>query len=171
MGIDASRRILSHLATHHIFVKKESVSVSGYIYHNLFRIFLQKKLVAISPAEAIVGLHRNAAILYEGLDDFEKALTHFLVAAEFKDVVRLLNTAGMRLFREGKYDILKTCLDKTPLKYIDNFPWVLCLYGKLHGVYGNHSAATQSYGCALENFERQGEAKGINLCNSSNDYI
>ena len=164
LEIDASQRILTHLANNHLFVKKESVDGSEYVYHNLFRIFLQKKLATLSSPEIIVDLHRKVAVLYESLNEIEEALTHFLVAADFKDIVRLLNTDGMRLFQEGKYEILKACLDKTPQKYIADFPWVQCLYGKLHGVYANHAAATQSYGRALVNFEQQGEKEGINLC-------
>ena len=164
LEIDASQRILTHLAKNHLFLEKDGVEGGGYVYHNLFRIFLHKKLATLSSPETIVDLHRKAAVLFEGIDEIEEALTHFLVVADFKDIVGLLNTAGMRLFQEGKYEILKACLDKTPQKYIDDFPWVQCLYGKLHGVYANHAAATQSYGRALVIFEQQGDREGVNLC-------
>jgi DNA-binding SARP family transcriptional activator len=164
LNIDGSQKMLRHLACFHVFIQKEIPGRDGYVYHMLFGSFLQKKLMALSSKETIADLHRKAARLYEGKGRIEKSLGHFLTAADFKEVIRLLNTNGRRLFQKGKYDVLKTCLDTIPHSYIDDYPWVLCLYGKLQGVCGNHAAATDTYGRALVKFEQHGKAEGINLC-------
>ncbi len=74
LGIDASQSILTHLATHHLFIQKQVGQGDGYVYHHLFRIFLQNRLAAHSSTEVLVDLHRKAAVLYEGLDGIEEAL-------------------------------------------------------------------------------------------------
>ncbi|MFK5954388.1 MAG: BTAD domain-containing putative transcriptional regulator [Desulfobacterium sp.] len=164
LGIEESRQILSSLAAHHVLIQKKTVNKSRYGHHPLFRLFFQKKLLAISSGKAIAGLHRKAGILYEDQGKIQDALTHYLAATDFKDAVRLLNTSGRHLFREEKYGMLKAALGKIPHQYYEDYPWVLCLYGKLHGVSGDHWAAAKSYASALGHFVHQGQAEGACLC-------
>ncbi len=161
--VGESQQMLEDLADSHIFIQKEP-DRGGYVYHKLFKAFLQKKLAALYSKEAVSDLHLKAARLCEEKGRIETALHHFLSAPDFKEVVRLLNTRGRRLFQEGRYEILRTCLSAIPHPYMDDFPWVLCLYGKLQGVFARHTDAASSWGRALVKFEGQSNTDGMNLC-------
>ena len=164
LGINDSESMLGHLSSFHMVIHQGSQDMGGYVYHRLFGLFLQKKLLALSSTETIAGLHRKAAGLYQGKGRIENALEHFLAAADYEEVACLLNTDGRRLFQEGKCEVLKTCLDTLPDAYIDDLPWVLCLYGKVQGVCGLPAEATQVYDRALAKFTQQDEPEGICLC-------
>ncbi|MEJ2040364.1 MAG: hypothetical protein P8X55_15770, partial [Desulfosarcinaceae bacterium] len=164
LGINDSESMLRHLASIHMVIHQGRHDGGGYVYHRLFGLFLRKKLLAFSSTETIAGLRRKAAGLYQGKGRIGNALGHFLAAADYKEVACLLNTDGRRLFQEGKYEILKTCLDTLPDAYIDDLPWVLCLYGKVQGVLGNPGEATQAYDRALAIFTQQDDSEGICLC-------
>ncbi len=163
LGISQSHQTLEYLKNHHLFTRTIRDSEGGYVYHNLLRTFLQKKLAVLFTDESIAGLHRDAARLCEKREEIVEALTHYQAVGDYGDVCRLLNQFGRDLFQKGKYDILKQCLEQTPHEYMDEYPWVRCLQGKLRGIFGHPMAASRSYRHALAIFEERNETDGVNL--------
>jgi DNA-binding SARP family transcriptional activator len=118
MGIDNSSDILKDLEGKHLFVSAVDEGRQSYVYHHLLRNLLQIKLASELDEQARSEHHKKAAALLEGLGHHEEALDHFLVAEEFKDACRLLNTMGRELLGEGRLQLLRSYIARIPPAYL-----------------------------------------------------
>jgi len=90
----------------------------------LFRDFLLSRLGDELDHEAILRLHRDAAVLMERSGAEDEAVPHYLMAEEFGRACALRKHVGRRLFTEGRFQLLNSYLDRIPSSYLDKEPWI-----------------------------------------------
>jgi DNA-binding SARP family transcriptional activator len=86
MNIHNSRDILKDLEENHLFTSSFDDTDKWYTYHQLFRDFLQTKLITEMGCKTVLELYKQVAGLLEDFDEDEK-----LNEASFSKVRRLLN--------------------------------------------------------------------------------
>jgi DNA-binding SARP family transcriptional activator/tetratricopeptide (TPR) repeat protein len=91
LQIHHSRDILKDLEENHLFTSSFDDADKWYTYHQLFRDFLQTKLITELGCQAVLELYKQAAGLLENFDEDEEAISDDLNEASFLKVWRRLN--------------------------------------------------------------------------------
>ncbi len=164
LHMDNSADALKHLEDNHLFTSSIDREGRWYFYHQLFRDFLLTRLKEKLDPEAIVKLHRDAALLLESSDEEDEAAGHYIRAGEFERACRLLEGAGRRLFREGRFQLLQSYLERVPAEFLDAHPWIRFYQAQLEGLCGNPEAAVRKYDKALDRFVGRMDGEGVRNC-------
>lgn len=77
----------------------------GFIYHRLFRSFLQTQLRHKNP-ELYTELHGRAGDWYRDQGDIETAFEHYIAAGLIDDALMIVENAHMAYFSQGKVETL-----------------------------------------------------------------
>ncbi len=85
-----------------------------YRYHQLFRDFLQEKLMQDDLVEYKL-LHFKAASLYEKNGNLNEAIEHYCKAKRNSDAARLIKVNGAMTLKSGKWTMLQRWLNMLPL--------------------------------------------------------
>ncbi|MBU0769142.1 MAG: hypothetical protein KJ687_08625, partial [Proteobacteria bacterium] len=91
LHIHHSRDILKDLEENHLFTNSFDDADKWYTYHQLFRDFLQTKLITEMGCKAVLELYKQAAGLLENFDEDKEAISDDLDTESFSKIRRLVN--------------------------------------------------------------------------------
>lgn len=97
-----SLKLLRYIERRNLFVQCIDYDEAWYRYHQLFRSFLQNRLLE-ENAERFYSLHSKAASIYERGQRWNEAITHFLAARKYHEASRLVKIAGEGSLKSGKW--------------------------------------------------------------------
>jgi two-component SAPR family response regulator len=106
-----SNRILSYLASEHIFISKIN---ENYRYHPLFKEFLFKTLKNFSPAWQIRMLYRKAGMHFSKVGDYESAVNCYFLSEDYAKAAKVLEKNCDRLIVSGKFNTFMTLIGHLP---------------------------------------------------------
>jgi len=92
LHIHNSRDILKDLQENHLFTSSFDDVDKWYTYHQLFRDFLQTKLITELGCKTVLELYKQAAGLLENFDEDKEVISDYLNEESFSNVWRRLNT-------------------------------------------------------------------------------
>jgi len=124
LNMHNSRDILKDLEENHLFTSSFDDTDDWYTYHQLFRDFLQTKLITELGCKAVLELYKKAAGLLENFDENREAISDYLNTESFSKVLRLLKrnepktSDSLKLF--SKPDHLM--INDTPVDYQNSIP-------------------------------------------------
>ncbi len=73
----------------------------GFVYHSLFRDFLQRQFQAQSPDE-FIKLHRQAGEWFESMGQLDEAFSHYITGQLWFRAAQVAQQAAQSLFMQGK---------------------------------------------------------------------
>ncbi len=129
-----SGRMLERIEQDNLFVTQ--IGEGNWRYHHLFRDFLRQQLDR-EPGRA-VDLHRRAGAHFEGNEDYVQAIQHYLAAAEYPDVVRLIGKVGQAMLRASRFDTLIFWIGQIPENDLDYAPDVLLMQAQVFELQGHY---------------------------------
>jgi DNA-binding SARP family transcriptional activator len=91
LNIHNSRDILKDLEENHLFTNSFDDADKWYTYHQLFRDFLQTKLITELGCKTVIELYKQAAGLLENFDEDKEAISDYIDAESFSKVWHRLN--------------------------------------------------------------------------------
>lgn len=112
-GITGSFGILTTIFKRQLFIQYIESEHNCYRYHHIFRDFLQQRLYK-DDVSLYKKLHLQAAIQYVNRQQYIKAVSHFVVAGKYNEIVKLVNEVGDELLESGRWTTL--------LNWIENLP-------------------------------------------------
>ncbi len=124
LKINNSRDILKDLEENHLFTSSFNDADKWYTYHQLFRDFLQTKLINELGCKAVLELYKQAAGMLENFDEDEAAISDDLTTESFSKVWRLLNknvpkTVGSLKLLPNPNDLI---INGAPINYQNTIP-------------------------------------------------
>ncbi len=108
-----SRKILRLLDQQNLFMQCIDESKKWYRYHQIFKDFLQTKLLEDDPAH-FTNLHAMAGSLYEQNQRWNEAINHYATARKYDEAVRVIKIVGADFFKSGKWTTISKWLDMLP---------------------------------------------------------
>ncbi|RLC62094.1 MAG: hypothetical protein DRI01_07430, partial [Chloroflexi bacterium] len=113
LGLASSRKLLRDIESRNLFINRIDAKKAWYRYHPLFREFLQEKLLT-EQAESFALLHCKAALLFEQRQRWNEAVTHFLRAGRYDEVLRTIRTVGEDFVKSGKWATVSKWVEALP---------------------------------------------------------
>jgi LuxR family transcriptional regulator, maltose regulon positive regulatory protein len=152
VGIKDFSPYLAQLLERNLFLNKNP-SEDGYVFHILFRAFLQQKSRQTQP-EIFYELHRQVATHYEQIDKVELAIWHFASSDKVEEAIRLAEMIAKEFFIFGKWESLLTfreLLDGYDIPLVNLYSGTLCIERN------EFTSATKYLQKAKEGFTKQGD--------------
>jgi len=165
-GVMGTAGWLSELRRRNLFLRRvASETEPQYVYHSLFRDFLQAELVRRFSSSEILALHRRVAQVWEQRGDQEQALYHFQQAEDEPGVARSLEQMAPSYLQQGRLEPLARWLDQLGLSTRNRHPRLVLSTGRLRQAEGRLEEAQALYLQAAADFEAQKdrEAQGDSL--------
>ena len=113
LGISHSRQLLYDIERKNLFIQCIDYEKAWYRYHQLFQEFLQRKLLEESTGKYIL-LHAKAGSIFEVERRWNEAVTHFLKARRYSDVLRIIKSIGSDFQRAGKWATVSRWIEALP---------------------------------------------------------
>jgi ATP/maltotriose-dependent transcriptional regulator MalT/DNA-binding SARP family transcriptional activator len=108
-----SRKILRLLDQQNLFMQCIDENKKWYRYHQIFKDFLQAKLLEDDPAQ-FTNLHSVAGSVYEHNQRWNEAVKHYATAGKYDEAVRVIKAVGADFFKSGKWTTISKWLDMLP---------------------------------------------------------
>ena len=138
-----SRRLLGDLEAHQVFVTRLDEDDLAFRYHEVFRAYLETRLVERDgEAQAKEWARLGASLLEDEGGCLSDALRAYCWAGDWASVGRILETDGAELADDSG-----SWLDWLPTGLIDDDPWVMIATAR-------RAAATGRLATALDRYER-----------------
>jgi len=93
---------LSEIISRNLFLTR---TTGGFVYHSLFRTFLQRQLQEADP-ERFVNLHTRAGLWFEQQDLIPEAFEHYIAADRLDSAVVISERVAEAYFTQGKAETL-----------------------------------------------------------------
>ncbi len=113
LGLANSRKLLHDIESRNLFTNRIDGEKAWYRYHQLFREFLQAKLLEENPKQLAL-LHHKAASLFEQDQRWSEAITHFLKAKRYDQALRVIKTVGEDFHKSGKWATVSKWVEELP---------------------------------------------------------
>jgi LuxR family maltose regulon positive regulatory protein len=84
-----------------------------YRYHQIFREFLQRKLMEENTGE-FLALHARAAAIFEEFGRRQEAIAHYLRARAYDETARLIKATAPDLIKTGKWGTVARWIEALP---------------------------------------------------------
>jgi LuxR family transcriptional regulator, maltose regulon positive regulatory protein len=107
-------KTIKYLKQKNLFLQCVNEKKRYYRYHQLFRDFLQEKLIQDDLAEFKL-LHLKAAALYEKDGHLNEAIEHYHRSTRNSDIARLIRENGSETLKTGKWIMMQRWLNMLPL--------------------------------------------------------
>ncbi|HVM25488.1 MAG TPA: hypothetical protein VM253_08830, partial [Candidatus Limnocylindrales bacterium] len=156
-GVHDGRRELNDLEQRGLFTNR--LDEIRYRYHNLFREFLERRLLAERTHEEVVGLHIHAASYFETSEQWPEAIHHYLRAGLQRQAARLIAKYGEDVVAEGRLGLVDEWLQQLPDKAIRENARLSLLYGETCGIRGAWTDALEALERARAYFARKGDRR------------
>ncbi len=151
----ASAEKLDYLRRQELFVVP--VDDRSLRYHHIFHRFLRQQ----TPAAEQDMLHRRAGQFYEGSNQSDAAIYHFLRAKDYDRSADLLARHGENLLATGRLDTLSSYLDFLPPEHLSVQPVLLFYLGDLARLRNRYEEALGWYSQAETLWRDQGQTDGV----------
>ncbi|MDA8105161.1 MAG: BTAD domain-containing putative transcriptional regulator [Nitrospiraceae bacterium] len=121
-GVSHSGRILSFLCRNHFFTI--FTRESAYLYHPLFRMFLQARAGEVFSSEVYLALQSGAADVLKTNGYTEDAVELMIETGDWHSVVESVLERAPALARQGRFQILDSWLVRIPDELLNSMPWL-----------------------------------------------
>ncbi|MBM4422252.1 MAG: tetratricopeptide repeat protein [Chloroflexi bacterium] len=163
---DSAQR-LRELERHGLFVMRTE---DGWLrYHRLFREFLLQYLD--NDPDRKEALHRRAAAYFEGQQDFETAIFHWLEAGAHREAAQLIAALSNEILRAGRFDTLGFWLGRLPDAVLSEFPELHFRRGQMCEGRGQWDQALEHYERAAQAYTERGDLLGLSDVLRSKGHI
>ena len=156
-GVHDGRKELNDLEQRGLFTNR--LDELRYRYHNLFREFLERRLVAERTDAEVTGLHIHAASYFETSEQWPEAIHHYLRAGLQRQAARLLAKYGEDVVAEGRLGLVDEWLQQLPARSIRENARLSLLWGETCGIRGAWDEALEALGRARGYFARKGDRR------------
>jgi LuxR family transcriptional regulator, maltose regulon positive regulatory protein len=156
-GSHDGRRELTALEQRGLFTNR--LDEVRYRYHNLFREFLERRLVAERSDSEVVGLHIHAASYFETTEEWPEAIHHYLRAGLQRQAARLIAKYGEDVVSEGRLGLVDEWLQQLPEETIRQNARLSLLFGEATGIRGDWDRALEALERARAYFARKGDRR------------
>ena len=156
-GVHDGRRELTDLEHRGLFTNR--LDEHRYRYHNLFREFLERRLIADRSESEVIGLHIHAASYFETTEQWPEAIHHYLRAGLQRQAARLIAKYGEDVVAHGGLGLVDEWLQQLPKEQIKQNARLSLLYGEACGFHGQWDDAVQALSRAREFFTRKGDRR------------
>jgi ATP/maltotriose-dependent transcriptional regulator MalT/DNA-binding SARP family transcriptional activator len=156
-GVADGRVVLTELEQRGLFT--HSLDDQRFRYHNLFRDFLQRRLVADFPLVEVFGLHIHAASYFETTQQWPESIYHYLAARLHKHAARLIARHGEVVAADGRLGVVDRWLQGLPADAVVQNARISLLAGEVAGIRGDWTAARRALRRAREYFARKGDSR------------
>jgi ATP/maltotriose-dependent transcriptional regulator MalT/DNA-binding SARP family transcriptional activator len=156
-GVHDGRKELNDLEHRGLFTNR--LDEIRYRYHNLFREFLERRLIAERTDAEVVGLHIHAASYFETTEQWPEAIHHYLRAGLQRQAARLIAKYGEEVVAEGRLGLVDEWLQQLPDRTIRENARLSLLYGETCGIRGAWSEALEALERARTYFARKGDRR------------
>lgn len=159
LGIDNSRDMLALLEGKNLFITRlEGDGREWFRYHQLFQEFLRAKLR--EDGDRYLSLHLEAGGIFEGRENWDEAIRHYLQAEAYEQAARLVEAVAAWAFQSGRWSSLLSWIDSLMGKAALS-PWILYWRSKVFTDSGRLDDAVDTLEEAREGFRERGERSGI----------
>jgi ATP/maltotriose-dependent transcriptional regulator MalT/DNA-binding SARP family transcriptional activator len=158
-GIHEGARQLADLEQRGLFTYRLGPDDARYRYHNLFREFLERQLIAERPSSEVTGLHIHAASYFETHEEWPQAIHHYLRAGLQPQAARLIAKYGEDVAAEGRIGLIDEWLVQLPAKTIHDNARLSLLHGEALGIRGEFGASLAALERARGFFSRKGDRR------------
>jgi ATP/maltotriose-dependent transcriptional regulator MalT/DNA-binding SARP family transcriptional activator len=158
-GIHDGARQLADLEQRGLFTYRLGPDDDRYRYHNLFREFLERRLIAERPESEVIGLHIHAGSYYETHSEWPEAIHHYLRAGLQPQAARLIAKYGEEVAAEGRIGLIDEWLRQLPAKTIHDNARLSLLHGEALGMRGDFVASLAALNRARGFFQRKGDRR------------
>jgi LuxR family maltose regulon positive regulatory protein len=124
-GNEASRTLLDHLYRRHLFTDLRRGTDSVYVFHSLFRAFLQHRATEELAAADQIDTARRAAALLEASGEPDGAMPLYLSVGDFDAAEALVLAAAAPLIGQGRWKVVVDWIESIPADLVAKRPWVL----------------------------------------------
>ena len=156
-GVHDGRRALSELEHRGLFTNR--LDDERYRYHNLFRDFLERRLIAERSDAEVVGLHIHAASYFETTEQWPEAIHHYLRAGLQRQAARLIAKYGEDVVSAGRLGLVDEWLQQLPHEMVKQNARLSLLYGEACGIRGEWQRALEALNRARDYFSRKGDRR------------
>jgi LuxR family transcriptional regulator, maltose regulon positive regulatory protein len=154
-GVHDGQQELSGLEHRGLFTSR--LDEHRYRYHNLFRDFLERRLVAERSDAEVIGLHIHAASYFETTHQWPEAIHHYLRAGLKRQAARLIAKYGEDVVSSGRLGLVDEWIHQLPQETIKQNARLGLLYGEASGIRGEWEAALEALQRGREFFSRKGD--------------
>ena len=154
-GVHDGRHELVELERRGLFTHR--LDDTRYRYHNLFREFLERRLVHERSDAEVAGLHIHAASYFETAEAWPEAIHHYLRAGLQRQAARLLARYGEELVSIGRLGLVDEWLRQLPHDAVAHNAKLSLLHGEALGMRGEWHDAERALSRASAFFARRGD--------------
>ncbi len=156
-GVHDGRRELNGLEHRGLFTNR--LDEERYRYHNLFRDFLERRLIAERSDAEVIGLHIHAASYFETTEQWPEAIHHYLRAGLQRQAARLIAKYGEDVVSAGRLGLVDEWLEQLPAEMIKQNARLSLLHGEALGIGGLWEQALEALERARAYFARKGDRR------------
>jgi ATP/maltotriose-dependent transcriptional regulator MalT/DNA-binding SARP family transcriptional activator len=154
-GVHDGRHELSDLEQRGLFTNR--LDEERYRYHNLFRDFLERRLIDERSESEVIGLHIHAASYFETTEQWPEAIHHYLRAGLQRQAARLIAKYGEDVVAHGGLGLVDEWLSQLPEESVRQNARLSLLYGEACGVRGDWERAIEALERSRSYFARKGD--------------
>lgn len=158
-GNAGAKSLLDQLCKRQLFTYRRGVDEPRYQYHDLFRDFLCKQLVAVTSDEARRGLLKQAVELLLSSDQQDQAFPLAVQGADWDRACQIALALAPRLIAQGRWQTLLGWIQSLPEDVVTNEPWLQYWSGCAR-VQIEVPQARDSFAAAFDGFLRVGSSLG-----------
>ncbi|MCF6246036.1 MAG: protein MalT [Desulfobacula sp.] len=160
-------KILKNLEKRNLFIQRlDSGFHTGspkFQFHDLFRNFLLQDLRTQKGENGVKTLNYKAGQFFWNKKNHQQAVTYFIHAQSFLDIVRIIRVKGTDYIIKGKMAEPERWISHLPKSLIANDPWLLFFQTMTQRIKGGKKNITQLQK-AFTLFEQSNEDRGVLLC-------
>ena len=113
MGSYDTLRMLKILEKDSLFLQCIDQEMAIYRYHQIFREYLQRKLLE-ENTETYLNLHSRAARLFEDFGRYQEAIAHYLKARNYPESARMIKARAPTFLKTGKWTTVARWIEALP---------------------------------------------------------
>ncbi|SHH13354.1 ATP-, maltotriose-and DNA-dependent transcriptional regulator MalT [Thermosyntropha lipolytica DSM 11003] len=159
-GYGETEKLLDEAVVKNLFVTR--LDENEYRYLQMFKDYLERRLLSVSGEDELKKLHQTAGHLYWERKQKIKALNHLLQAEDYRSLSLVMQDIIPQMIKQGEYEKAKSWLDKLPDNILKSSPY-LTLYRAMAEVFGGfgYNLPEEYLHIALKGFEDNQDYYGI----------
>jgi ATP/maltotriose-dependent transcriptional regulator MalT/DNA-binding SARP family transcriptional activator len=123
-GIETAERVLEQLYRRHLFIDRRPGTPPVYLFHALFREFLQNRACQSMPADQVRLLIGQSAATAEATGDADAAFELYARAQDWSNGARLILKSAQGLLEVGRWQSLEQWIMALPTAIFEADPWL-----------------------------------------------
>lgn len=165
LGMSGAGSVLQDLEARNLFVVPVMEGDGAtYRYHHLFQAFLRQQVTLRRGEAALLHLHYQAGLVYEGLGNLMEAVEHYLCAQEYPRATHLMAEQVDSAIKALRHDIVRGWLQRIPAHLHDEDPDVIYTRAQLAGWLAQHDIMPALYQRCLDLYEQREDYNGLTRC-------